>query len=62
MAKAGALYAEQLADEMGMYDDDPLGRIELSSRRRSFRAGRRLVDTGAAHAMKWSREKAINLP
>ena len=27
MPKAGALYAEQLADEIGMYDDDPLGRI-----------------------------------
>jgi uncharacterized protein (DUF885 family) len=52
-----ALYAEQLADEMGMYDDDPLGRIGYL-KAQIFRAGRCVVDTGM-HAMHWSREKAI---
>ena len=53
-----ALYAEQLADEMGMYDDDPLGRIGYL-KAQLFRAGRCVVDTGM-HAMRWSREKAID--
>ncbi len=52
-----ALYAEQLADEMGMYDDDPLGRIGYL-KAQLFRCGRCVVDTGM-HAMHWSREKAI---
>ncbi|MBL6853510.1 MAG: DUF885 family protein [Alphaproteobacteria bacterium] len=52
-----ALYAEQLADEMGMYADDPIGKIgQLHDA--MFRAVRLVVDTGM-HAMKWSREQAI---
>jgi uncharacterized protein (DUF885 family) len=52
-----ALYAEQLAVEMGMYDDDPLGRVgQLQAA--LFRAVRLVVDTGL-HAMDWSRERAI---
>ena len=52
-----ALYAEQLAAEMGMYDDDPygdLGRLQAEL----HRAVRLVVDTGM-HAKKWSREQAI---
>lgn len=52
-----ALYAEQLADELGMYDDDPLGRIGWL-KAQIFRAGRCVVDTGIHHKQ-WSREKAI---
>ena len=56
-AEGWALYAEQLADELGMYDDDPLGRIGYL-KFQLFRAGRCVVDTGIHH-MKWSREQAI---
>jgi uncharacterized protein (DUF885 family) len=56
-AEGWALYAEQLADEIGMYDDDPLGRIGYL-KFQLFRAGRCVVDTGIHH-MKWSREQAI---
>ncbi|WP_329637760.1 DUF885 domain-containing protein [Phenylobacterium sp.] len=52
-----ALYAEQLADEIGMYDDDPLGRIGYL-KFQLFRANRCVVDTGIHH-MRWSREQAI---
>ncbi len=52
-----ALYAEQLADEIGMYDDDPLGRLGYL-KFQLFRANRCVVDTGLHH-LKWSREKAI---
>ena len=52
-----ALYAEQLADEMGLYDDDPLGRIGYL-KFQLFRANRLVVDTGLHH-FKWSRERAI---
>ena len=52
-----ALYAEQLADEMGMYDDDPLGRLGYL-KFQLFRANRCVVDTGIHH-LKWSREQAI---
>lgn len=56
-AEGWALYSEQVALEMGMYRDDPLG--ELGQIQASlFRAARLVVDTGL-HAMKWSREKAI---
>ncbi len=52
-----ALYAEQLAVEMGMYDNDPLGRVgQLQAA--LFRAVRLVVDTGL-HASDWSRERAI---
>ena len=56
-AEGWALYAEQLADELGMYDDDPLGRIGYL-KFQLFRAGRCVVDTGLHH-LKWSREQAI---
>ena len=52
-----ALYSEQLADEMGMYADDPLGRIGYMHDA-MFRGVRLVVDSGL-HAMKWSRERAI---
>ncbi len=52
-----ALYAEQLAVEMGEYHDDPQGLIgQLHDS--MFRAVRLVVDTGI-HAMQWSRERAI---
>jgi len=52
-----ALYAERLAKEMGMYDNDPygdLGRLQAEM----FRAVRLVVDTGI-HAKHWTREQAI---
>ena len=52
-----ALYAEQVADEMGMYDDDPLGRLGYL-KFQLFRANRCVVDTGIHH-LRWSREQAI---
>jgi uncharacterized protein (DUF885 family) len=52
-----ALYAEQLADEMGMYETDPIGRIG-AMHDAMFRAVRLVVDTGV-HQMRWSREKAL---
>ena len=52
-----ALYAEQLGDEIGMYDDDPLGRLGYLQAQR-FRAIRLVVDTGL-HAKRWTREQAI---
>ena len=53
-----ALYAEVLAKEMGMYDDDPMGDLgRLQSE--LFRAARLVVDTGLHHKQ-WSREKAID--
>ncbi len=56
-AEGWALYAEQLADEMGMYDHDPLSRIGYL-RFQLFRAGRCVADTGLNH-LGWSREKAV---
>ena len=52
-----ALYAEQLADEIGMYADDPWGRIGYMHDA-MFRGVRLVVDSGI-HAMKWTREQAI---
>lgn len=52
-----ALYAEQLAKEMGVYEDDPLGEIGYLQAA-LFRAARLVVDTGL-HAKRWSREQAI---
>jgi uncharacterized protein (DUF885 family) len=51
-----ALYAERLAWEMGLYDDDPygnLGRLQLEL----LRGVRLVADTGI-HAMHWTREEA----
>jgi len=53
-----ALYAEQLADEMGVYENDPLGRVGYL-KDQLFRAGRLVIDTGM-HAKKWTREKAVS--
>jgi len=52
-----ALYAEQLAAELGVYDDDPVGRLGYLQSI-AFRACRLVVDTGL-HAKRWSREQAI---
>ncbi len=52
-----ALYAEQLAMEIGMYEGDDLGLLGMYQAR-LFRASRCVVDTGI-HAKGWSREKAI---
>jgi uncharacterized protein (DUF885 family) len=52
-----ALYAEQLADELGAYDAEPLGRLGMLQAS-LFRACRIVVDTGM-HARGWSRERAI---
>ncbi len=52
-----ALYAEQLAEEMGMYQDDPLGQIGYLHDA-AFRAVRLVVDSGM-HAKHWSREQAV---
>ncbi|HEX3652927.1 MAG TPA: DUF885 family protein [Rhizomicrobium sp.] len=56
-AEGWALYAEQLADEIGMYDNDPYGRIGYL-KFQLFRANRCIVDTGIHH-LRWSREQAI---
>ena len=53
-----ALYAEQLCDEMGLYDQDPLARLGML-RAAIFRAARCVVDTGI-HTRGWSREQAID--
>jgi uncharacterized protein (DUF885 family) len=51
------LYAERLADEMGLYSGD-LERLGILSFD-SWRAGRLVVDTGL-HALGWSRRDAID--
>lgn len=52
-----ALYAEQLAVEMGMYDNDVLGHIGMIHDA-MFRAVRLVVDSGM-HFKRWSREEAV---
>lgn len=52
-----ALYAEQLAVEMGLYQNDPWGHIGMLHDA-MLRGVRLVVDTGM-HAKKWSREQAI---
>lgn len=52
-----ALYAEQLAAELGVYDEDPIGRLGYLQSI-AFRACRLVVDTGL-HAKRWTREQAI---
>ena len=56
-AEGWALYAEQLAQEMGFFKDQPaweLGYLHDAL----LRSGRLVVDTGV-HAKRWSREKAV---
>ena len=53
-----ALYAEQLANELGVYDDDPFGRLGYLQSI-AFRACRLVVDTGL-HAKRWTRQQAID--
>jgi uncharacterized protein (DUF885 family) len=50
------LYAEQLASEMGVYKDDPLGQAGYLQSL-LFRAARLVTDTGI-HAKRWDREQA----
>ena len=52
-----ALYAEQLAAELGVYDEDPVGRLGYLQSI-AFRACRLVVDTGL-HAKRWTRAQAI---
>ena len=52
-----ALYAEQLADELGVYEGDPLGKLGYLQSL-AFRACRLVVDTGM-HSKRWTRDKAI---
>ncbi len=52
-----ALYAEQLADEIGAYEDDPFGRIGYLQAQ-LWRAARVVVDTGIHHE-RWSRDRAV---
>ena len=51
------LYAEQLADELGAYDTDPVGRLGYLQSI-AFRACRLVVDTGI-HARRWTREQGV---
>ena len=52
-----ALYAEQLADELGVYEGDPVGRLGYLQSI-AFRACRLVVDTGL-HVKRWTRQQAI---
>jgi uncharacterized protein (DUF885 family) len=53
-----ALYAEQLADEIGLYERDPLGRLGYLQLQQ-LRAARLVADTGI-HFKRWSREKTLS--
>jgi uncharacterized protein (DUF885 family) len=52
-----ALYAEQLADELGAYEGDQVGRLGYLQSL-AFRACRLVVDTGL-HAKRWTREQGV---
>jgi uncharacterized protein (DUF885 family) len=56
-AEGWGLYAEQLADEMGMYANDPFGKVGYLQSA-AFRASRLVCDTGL-HSKRWTREQAI---
>ncbi|MDF7777617.1 DUF885 family protein [Sphingomonas sp. AOB5] len=51
------LYAEQLADEMGMYEGDPWGQLGYLQSL-MFRAARLVADSGL-HYKRWSREQTV---
>lgn len=53
-----ALYAQQIADELGVYDDFPPGRLGYLQAL-AFRACRLVVDTGI-HSKRWTRQQAID--
>ncbi|HVV33517.1 MAG TPA: DUF885 family protein [Vitreimonas sp.] len=53
-----ALYAQQLADELGVYDDFPAGRLGYLQSL-AFRACRLVVDTGI-HAKHWTRAQGVD--
>lgn len=53
-----ALYAERVADELGIYEKNAAGRIGLLQSE-LFRAARIVVDTGIHHH-RWTREQAID--
>lgn len=52
-----ALYAERVADELGIYEKNAAGRIGLLQSE-LFRAARIVVDTGIHHH-RWTREQAV---
>ncbi len=52
-----ALYAEQLVDELGVYDDFPAGRLGYLQSI-AFRACRLVVDSGL-HAKRWTRAQGV---
>jgi uncharacterized protein (DUF885 family) len=52
-----ALYAEQLADELGAYDEFKVGRLGYLQSL-AFRACRMVVDTGL-HDKRWTREQGV---
>lgn len=52
-----ALYAEQLADELGAYDEHPAWRLGYLQSQ-AFRACRLVVDTGLHHK-RWTREQGV---
>ena len=52
-----ALYAQQLATELGAYENDPVGRLGYLQAI-SFRACRLVVDTGI-HAKRWTRDQGV---
>ncbi len=53
-----ALYAQQIADELGVYDDFPVGRLGYLQSL-AFRACRLVVDTGL-HAKRWTRAQGVD--
>lgn len=55
-AEGWGLYAERLADEMGLYESD-LDRLGMLAND-SWRAARLVVDTGM-HSLGWSRDAAV---
>ena len=52
-----ALYAEQLVDELGVYDDFPVGRLGYLQSI-AFRCCRLVVDSGM-HAKRWTRQQGV---
>ncbi|MBA2772398.1 MAG: DUF885 domain-containing protein, partial [Sphingomonas sp.] len=53
-----ALYGEQLADELGGYEGDPVGTLGYLQSL-AFRACRMVVDTGL-HAKRWTRQQGVD--